>query len=302
VLLPTQRLAPFLIAQDGAVTLRQAASVDVSPRELRTLMSHGWTRPLRGVYVQPTPGDPFRTSVRAAMLVSHNAAAYAVTAARFRELWGLPIWKPTETPQLIAPVAKTPGQRRGARTHYGIRPEETEQLAGFLVATLGHTVGCLASVLRLDDLICLVDSALRLGWDPEVPVRMRKGVAQLRRAVALADRRSESAFETRMRLLLIRAGLAPEELQWKLFNHKGVCYARLDFAWPSRMLAVEADGRETHDKPEALYGDRPRQNLVSLAGWKVLRFTWDDLVHRPDWIVSQVRQALSEVSISRSVR
>ena len=252
--------------------------------------------------MQPTPDDPFRTSVRAALLVSPDAAAYAVTAARILGLWGLPIWKPTEKPQLIVPVAKTPGQRRGARTHYGIRPEETEQRAGFLVATLGHTVGYLASVMRLDDLICLVDSALRLDWDPDAPVRMRKGVAQLRRAVALADRRSESAFETRLRLLLVRADLAPEELQWKLLDEKGVLYARLDFAWPSRMLAVEADGRETHDKPEALYGDRPRQNLVTLDGWKVLRFIWSDLVHRPDWVVSQVRRALSEVSISRSGR
>jgi very-short-patch-repair endonuclease len=68
------------------------------------------------------------------------------------------------------------------------------------------------------------------------------------------------------------------------------------------MLAVEADGRDTHDRPEALYADRVRQNLIMLAGWRVLRFTWYDVMQRPDWVIAQVRQALSDISISRSGR
>jgi very-short-patch-repair endonuclease len=82
-------------------------------------------------------------------------------------------------------------------------------------------------------------------------------------------------------------------LQLQLFDRDGSCFARLDMAWPSRRLAVEADGRERHDKPEALYRDRRRQNDVELAGWTVLRFTWNDVMRHPNWVVAQVRRALA---------
>jgi very-short-patch-repair endonuclease len=104
-----------------------------------------------------------------------------------------------------------------------------------------------------------------------------------------------------IRLLLVRAGLTPETLQLRLFTRDGVCYARLALAWPSRKLAVEADGREPHDAPDALYRDRSRQNDLVLAGWTVLRFTWSDVRHRPAWVVAQVRRALAaEISTNGS--
>ena len=71
-------------------------------------------------------------------------------------------------------------------------------------------------------------------------------------------------------------------------------------AWPSRRLAVEADGRETHDKPEALYQDRVRQNNLVLAGWTVLRFTWDDVHRRPHWVLAQIGAALQKLRLAHA--
>jgi very-short-patch-repair endonuclease len=119
-------------------------------------------------------------------------------------------------------------------------------------------------------------------------------MAHLSSALALADGRSESALETLLRLLLVRAGVGPETLQLKLYDARGRRIARVDLAWPSRWVAVEADGREYHDKPEALYRDRDRQNDVVIGGWTVLRFTWYDVVHRPVQVVEQVRAALAQ--------
>jgi very-short-patch-repair endonuclease len=128
----------------------------------------------------------------------------------------------------------------------------------------------------------------------------RRQEARVRPALALADVRSESPLETVVRLLLTRAGLPPEILQLRLFTHHGVCYARLDLAWPSCRLAIEADGRETHDKPEALYQDRVRQNNLVLAGWTVLRFTWFDVLRRPSWVVAQVATALQKLRLTHA--
>jgi very-short-patch-repair endonuclease len=101
-------------------------------------------------------------------------------------------------------------------------------------------------------------------------------------------------LETRLRLVLMAAGLPPEELQFVL-RSAGRFVARLDMAWPSRRLAVEADGR-VHDQPQALYRDRDRQNDIVLAGWTVLRFTWADVVHRPTQVIARVRAALALAS------
>ena len=50
---------------------------------------------------------------------------------------------------------------------------------------------------------------------------------------------------------------------------------------PELKLAIEVDGFEHHSSPEAFQRDRTaRTDLVAL-GWTVLRFTWDDVVHRP---------------------
>ncbi len=148
----------------------------------------------------------------------------------------------------------------------------------------------------MEDLVCLLDSALRIGWVPDLgsPRSQRK----LRAALAQTDHRSESPFETRLRVRLVRADLAPETLQFELLAADGRVYARLDMAWPSVKLAVEADGRETHDAPAALYHDRVRANDLELAGWTILRFTWADLYKGSDWIESQVRRALNTLSVA----
>ena len=144
----------------------------------------------------------------------------------------------------------------------------------------------MAHLLSPDDLICLVDSALKQKWQPQDPK------PKLLAALELADGRSESTFETLLRLLLVRAAIPPEELQFRVFNVDGHEVARVDMAWPSLNLALEADGREYHDLPKALYRDRTRGNLLAREGWTTLRFTWADLQRAPQGIVNQVRSLL----------
>lgn len=49
---------------------------------------------------------------------------------------------------------------------------------------------------------------------------------------------------------------------------------RLDIAIPASKLAVEVDGWEWHGKHKGDFTrDRERQNLLTLHGWRILRFT-----------------------------
>lgn len=49
---------------------------------------------------------------------------------------------------------------------------------------------------------------------------------------------------------------------------------RLDVAFPEEKLCVEMDGWEWHGKHKNdFHKDRERQNLLTMNGWKILRFT-----------------------------
>jgi hypothetical protein len=57
-------------------------------------------------------------------------------------------------------------------------------------------------------------------------------------------------------------------------------------------LGIEFDGRFVHEQPNALLADRWRQNTVLGLGWRLLRFTWFDVMRRPQWVVDCVARAL----------
>lgn len=157
------------------------------------------------------------------------------------------------------------------RLHWSTVVEEDREIVDGLARTrVVRTLSDLRGLSRAA-LVSLLDSALQQG---RCPLADLQAVPALATALALADGRAESPLETRLRLVLVAAGLPPEELQYVLSSPNGRFLGRLDMAWPSRRLAVEADGRQTHDELSALYRDRERQNDIVLAGWTVLRFTW----------------------------
>jgi len=47
-----------------------------------------------------------------------------------------------------------------------------------------------------------------------------------------------------------------------------------------------------HRDAERFRQERRRQNELVLAGWAILRFTWDDLTHRPDSVLTKIQGAL----------
>lgn len=92
----------------------------------------------------------------------------------------------------------------------------------------------------------IADSALQLGLslgdlesclDTSPVVR---GSAKARRLLPLLDSRSESAGESRTRLLLHCMNLPTAELQVEIFSRLGT--HRVDFAWPQFKIALEFDG------------------------------------------------------------
>src|SRR5205823_5485529 len=106
-------------------------------------------------------------------------------------------------------------------------------------------------------------------------------------------RRSISVMETRLRLLLVLAGLPHPRSQVSLRDDLGLFLARPDLYYPDARLAIEYDGA-THC--ESLAADNRRQNRMFDAGYRLLRFTAGDVLDTPAAVVSMVRRALQAPS------
>jgi hypothetical protein len=114
-----------------------------------------------------------------------------------------------------------------------------------------------------------------------------KGIARLRRVVDLAEPKSESAMETRLRMLLVLAGLPRPEVQGSIHDDQGNFLGRPDLLYRDRRLAIEFDGGNHRDR---IVDDNRRQNRIIGAGYRLLRFTASDVYRTPGSVVMQVRQ------------
>ena len=95
-------------------------------------------------------------------------------------------------------------------------------------------------------------------------------------------------METRLRWLLLEAGLPRPRVQAPLHNAAGRFVGRADLYYPQARLVIEY-GANHRDR---LIEDNRRQNALIDAGFRILRLTAADLRERPDAIVAQVRNAL----------
>ena len=76
---------------------------------------------------------------------------------------------------------------------------------------------------------------------------------------------------------------------------------RVDLAYTDQHLLVEGDSQRWHGTPEAFQADRRRDNLAQIAGWTILRFTWEDITKRQEYLVGTIRAAL-DLSERRNTR
>ena len=124
----------------------------------------------------------------------------------------------------------------------------------------------------------------------------RRG-AKLLRAV-LAEHRAGSTL-TRSELeeafleICRGVGLAPDAVNlWIPFPDGGG--AEADFLWHAQRLIVEVDGRRVHATRRAFGSDRQRDQQLMLLGWRVVRFTWQQVTFQPAHVANTLRGLLEQ--------
>ena len=157
------------------------------------------------------------------------------------------------------------------------------EIEGLRVTSPLRTATDLARLTPRSDALVSVDAFLhRKLITPEefekslVRWRKRRGIRQAWEIAGIADGRSESGGESRMRLRVLDLGLPRPELQIDVVDPIGVARYRLDLGWRRWLLALEYDGEEFHG-PEYEEHDRTRRDWIARRGWTVQVFTKEQI-------------------------
>ena len=273
-------------------TVAQAQAAGIGPEVLRG--SRFWT-PARGVRASTEVTDSLEVRCRALALVLPDAVPSHGTAARLADL-------PVPRTPLGEPLEVTcarPPRMTGVRGHYGEVGSDVRTWGDGLRITNGARIWAdLAPRLGLDDLVVLGDALLRRSWADllELTARAaqpgRRGSRRLRQAIPLLEPRTDSPMETRLRLLLVRAGLPRPAANLDVVVD-GRWLARPDLSYPALRIAIEYDGDHHRTDRRQWQRDIARRRVLEDAGWLLIVVTADDVQRRPHEIVDRVGRAIA---------
>jgi hypothetical protein len=258
----------------------------------RQLRSSAWRRLRQDVYADAALPVTHRLMVSAVGLVLPEGAGFTGRSAA--TLWGVQdIAGPTDPVEVLVPVGSRWNPGPGVRARSLPSRQQLVRTGRWLCATRLDTAVDLIRWGGTDDAVVLLDRLCLDGLvrlddvrDAVLELPRCQGSAQARRVAELADGLAESPPETRLRLLLGRAGLPAPVAQFRVFDDQGFI-ARVDFAYPDLKIAIEYDGL-WHGERQAFLSDRGRLNRMTEAGWIVLHVTVEEMRH-PAHLASRVR-------------
>lgn len=179
-------------------------------------------------------------------------------------------------------------------------------LQGVPTTTCARTAVDLARWVTFRSAVVVMDSALRNGCgieeiDAVVGDCTRwPGIRHARKAALFADGRAESPLESISRVVMHEAGLPAPALQVPLgIDEMGVPTGVVDFYWDDYRLIGEADGLLKYDEEPAADGEstlraeKLRQEALEALDYRVVRWTWNDIWYRPDWVMERLRRAMT---------
>lgn len=216
-------------------------------------------------------------------VVSHLSAAMH---------WGWEVKWPPDRPWVTVARSRhvSPARRGSLHLVYADLGHDTVDGVTGPVRTV---VDC-ARRLPFDEALAIADSALRAGDVTKADLlaasaRLRgRGAAFGRRVVDAATGKSANPFESVLRAIALEFPLALTPQMPVVVGDQTYVPDLVD---PTRMLVLEADSWRFHASQQGHARDCRRYNALALAGWLVLRFSWDQVMHAPDY----VRQILADV-------
>lgn len=283
-------------AQGGAVVDHQIRSCGVSSKKQLARVANGHWQSCFGVTVIPecVIDSDLRDAWAITLRIGKNAIITGPTAAR---LHGIAV----ESRLVLAASprrehVRVPGARILRRPPLRLPPRS----GGLRLTSAEEAILDTLEVLPAREAERMLYVALQQHWistkfiESALAVRrkLRQHIRALSRLHALVRGGTQSHAERRMRILLRAHKIRGWKGNYRINDGSGRPIASIDFAKVNLKIAIEVDGRSFHSDRRAFEHDRARQNKLTLAGWTVLRFTWDQITKTPGQVVRTVRESI----------
>lgn len=295
-----QRLLGF---GHGTVTTAELRGLGLGTAQIAALVrQHVLFRVWRGVFVDhaahASASPRERHVLRATAVARAWPAGVVVSHLSAAVILELPV---PAIPDRVHGARATTGQHRKNAVytiHTGYEGAEHTSINGVEVIEPRFVVMGVAEELGRDAAVMAADAALHRGLvtkddltsacdaRPNHPVH-----ALLGRVIELADPRTESAGESRVRLVLLGLGYTPVP-QVEIRDGSGAFIGRVDFLLENTKVIIEFDGMMKYGGHEDLVAEKRRELRLQREGYVVVRLVWSDLAH-PERIRSLIQSALA---------
>jgi Protein of unknown function (DUF559)/Transcriptional regulator, AbiEi antitoxin len=285
--------------QHGVIALHQLVELGLSERAVRLRVATGRLHRIhRGVYAVGHASLSARGRWMSAVLACGAGAVLSHrSAAALNHL------RPSSSPsiEVVVPRRRSSSPKGiVVRCRSNLTPPDATVVDRIPCTSVAQTLLDLAALLSDDDLERACDRAeqLRLfdlGTLEDVLARTpcARGAGRLRRVLAgLAPRGALTRSEIeRLFLALCRDFGLPMPLVNGWIQLDGFGFEP-DFLWPKQRLIVETDGGAVHRTRRAFEDDRRRDQLLAVAGYRTLRFTWRQVTDEPERVAFTIKTVL----------
>jgi predicted transcriptional regulator of viral defense system len=280
--------------QHGVVSNSQLRRLGLGREAVRRRVTSGYLhRVHHGIFAVGYPAITLHGRYMAAVLAGGPRAALSHRSAA--DLWDLRTGSTRVTITVPHPRRAVPAAVRVHRSRM-LLPGDVTELHGIPVTTVARTLLDLAGVASARELARAVDAAERHDLfdlaavdDVLARARGRRGAVALRDAIAAwRPRYTRSELEDRFAALVEKAGLPPPQLNVLLDGEHA--QHEVDAFWPATWLVVELDSFAYHRTRRDRERDAARDADLELAGYRVVRLTWDEATMHAERTVRRLRR------------
>lgn len=272
-------------------TRAEALAAGITAAQLR---GPRFRRLFRGVYVASSVPVTQRLRVLGALRLFDDLAwASHASAGRVH---GLPL--PTLPDEHVCvPQQKHRRHHPGVRTHVG-NPWHLVVRDGVRVSHELQTFVELGELLGLVDLVVVGDHLVRRrGVTREQLVAhcarsTHRAAGAARAAAAYVRADVDSPMETRLRMLLVLAGLPEPKVNLTIRDVDGEVLRRYDLSYPEVKVVVEYDGRQHVERIEQWESDLDRREAIEDDAWRLLVVVGSGIYRHPERTLHRVHRVL----------
>ncbi len=116
-------------------------------------------------------------------------------------------------------------------------------------------------------------------------------------AASLVRRRVDSPMETRLRLLIVLAGLPEPEVNVEIRAVDGRLLYRIDLSYPQFRLGIEYDGRHHAENDAQWAGDITRREALDGLAWRLVVVRSPGVYLDPGQTIDRIVAVMTQVGM-----